>query len=301
MKPVFDDPADEAQAFQWGRDTALVRKGLRDLAYLPKGRCAWNMTLAAAAYAARRLVTERVERRPALTADLNLWAAMHGAPPSARYVELGRDALVLWHGTSAQRAEGIRTRGLMHKRGVWATSDPLIAHGFTRGRSRAFRAGSAMICLVMSKNEWDGRASLDSETIARFHESVPPECVEYILWGDRIEFCGPRRARSPGSWGAARFKKQHGRWVPTSRPPVRLDARRSYRDLDEWLALSIRRIGETLGTFAAVEVFSSLYATIDPWDALTHRQVFDAIDRLCGRGRRIVGQIRLFSLADPDG
>jgi hypothetical protein len=90
--------------------------------------------------------------------------------------------------------------------------------------------------------------------------------------------------------------------VPRSKPPVRLDARRSYSDLDEWLTLSIRRIGEALGTFAAVEVFSSLYATIDPWDALTHRQVFDAIDRLCGGcKRRIVGKIRLFSLADPDG
>ncbi len=301
MKPVFDRPTGGAETSHWHKDSSLARKGFRDLAYLPKGRCAWNMTLAAAAYAARRLVRERIEQRPALTADLNLWAAMHGAPPSARYNDLGSDALVLWHGTSAQRAEKIRTRGLMHKRGVWATTDPLIAHGYTRGRSQAFQAGSAMICLVISKNEWDGRASLDSETIARFHESVPPECVEYILWSDRIEFRGQRKARSPGSWGAARFKKHRGRWVPQSKPPVRLDARRSYSDLDEWLTLSIRRIGEALGTFAAVEVFSCLYATIDPWDALTHRQVFDAIDRLCGRGGRIVGKIRLFSLADRDG
>jgi hypothetical protein len=276
----------------WHKNSKLVRKGYKDLAYLPRGRSAWNMTLSAVAFSARRHVGG------AASADLNLWAAMHGCPPSARYEELGAERLALWHGTSAVRAGKIRDHGLAHKRGVWAATDPRIAHGYTRGRSRAFQAGSAMVVVVINKVEWAGRADREHAEIARFHESIPPECVEYILWSDRIEFCGERKARGPKPWGKAHLKKDGRRWVPRSRPPVRLDGQRSYSDLDEWLELSVRRILATLGTVAAIEVFSSLYATIDPWRALEHRQVFDALERLCGEGRVGPRGMRRFSLRE---
>ena len=81
---------------EWRKRRKLARGGWKDLAYVPRGRCQWNMTLAAQAYS---LLRQRVARP-----DLNLWAAMHACPPSARYVELGPNALVLWHGTSAERA-----------------------------------------------------------------------------------------------------------------------------------------------------------------------------------------------------
>ncbi|MGB2823961.1 MAG: hypothetical protein WBF17_23480 [Phycisphaerae bacterium] len=280
---------DEAET-DWQKNAPLVRKGFRDLAYLPRGRSAWNATLAALAFSARRQLTGR--------ADLNLWAAMHGCAPTARYQELGGDALVLWHGTSARRAERIREFGLMHKRGVWAATEPRIAHGYTRGRSRAFRAGSAMIVVVIDRNEWDSRATREAPDIARFHESIPSECIEYVLWSDRIEFVGRRKAPAPKPWGVARFKKHGGRWVPRSRPPVRLDAERSYGDLDGWLDESIRRIGRTASDRAAIEVFSSLYATIDPWQALEHRRVFDALERLAGPGRMARGGLRVFPLRE---
>jgi hypothetical protein len=280
---------------EWHKNAALVREGFADLVYLPRGRCAWNATLSAFAYSARRALAG------AEAADLNLWAAMHACPPSARYEQLGDDRLVLWHGTSAQRAEKIRQHGLFSKGGVWAATEPRIAHGFTRGRSQAFGAGSAMIVLVISKDEWAGRAEAESDHIARFHQAIPPECIEYILWGDRIEFCGRRKAAGPKPWGVARFKRVGGRWVPHSRPPVRLDAQRSYGNLAEWLDASVRRILQTLGSASAGEVFSSLYATIDPWQALEHEQVFDALERLCGGGRPGRGGIRRFALAEGRG
>jgi hypothetical protein len=280
---------DDAEV-HWRKNAALVRRGFRDLEYLPAGRSAWNATLAALAFSARRHLAGR--------ADLNLWATMHGCAPSGRYAELGADALVLWHGTSAKRAERIRELGLAHKRGVWAASEPRIAHGYTRGRSRAFQAGSAMVVLVIDRNHWDGRATRESPDIARFHQSIPAECIEYILWSDRIEFLGRRKARPARCWGVARFKKHDGRWVPRSRPPVRLDGERSYSDLDGWLDASIRRIGQALKAPAAVEVFSSLYATIDPWRALEHRRIFDALERLAGRGRTARGGLRVFPLCE---
>ena len=280
----------------WAKRTRLVREGFGDLVYLPRGRVTWNMTLAALAYSARRLVREQIDHRPALSADLNLWAAMHGAPPSASYEQLGKDALVLWHGTSAVRAEKIREHGLKCRGGVWATTEPRIAHSFTRGRSRAFQAGSAMICLVLDKNAWDGPASLESDRIVQFHNDIAPELVEYILSDDRIDFVGAAKARTPKSWGVARFKKRSGKWLPVSKSPVRLDAGRSYSDLPSWLDVSIERIMATLGCAAASEIFSSLYATLGPWDALPHRQVFDAIDRLCQLRKRAPNRTQLFGL-----
>ena len=155
-----------------------------------------------------------------------------------------------------------------------------------------------MIVLLISKDEWDARASREAPDIARFHESIPRECIEYVLWRDRIEFLGPARARGPKPWGVARFKKARGRWVPRSRPPVRFDGENAYADLDGWLELSVRRILATLAAASAVEVFSSLYATIDPWEALEHRQVFAALERLCGPGRSGGGGIRRFALGE---
>jgi hypothetical protein len=78
---------------------------------------------------------------------------------------------------------------------------------------------------------------------------------------------------------------------------VRLDGERSYSSLSTWLDASVERIMGALGCAAAADIFSSLYATIDPWDALEHDQVFDAIERLCRPIRRRVHQVRLFRLA----
>ena len=97
----------------------------------------------------------------------------------------------------------------------------------------------------------------------------------------------------------ARFAKRHGRWVPQSRPPVRFDAERTYEDLAGWLELSVRRVLKTLGAASPIEVFSSLYATIDPWEALEHGEILAALERLCGRPRQKRGGMKHFSLKDP--
>jgi len=118
--PLFD----LEKKTDWRPNRELVRSGFKDLKYLPQ--TGWNATLAAHTYAARRKIT----RFP----NLNLWAARHNCPASARYDELGDDTIVLWHGTSSTRAEKIAEFGLFHKRGLWTTLNPQIAHGYTRGR-----------------------------------------------------------------------------------------------------------------------------------------------------------------------
>jgi len=289
MAGLPSDHLPPEQATVWRKDRKLRKQGFADLQYMPPGRCEWNATLAALAFSARQ--------RIAGEADLNLWAAMHACAPSARYEQLGRDGLTIWHGTSALRATKIREVGLFSKRGVWGATDPVVSHGYTRWRSRIGQAGAAMIVFVVSKDEWDSRATPETEVIARFHERIPPECIEYIIWPDRVEFVGAERARSPRPWAAAPFKRSGGKWVPRSRPPVRFDGGRDYSSLKEWLDLSVVRVLETLGVAAGIELFASLYATIHPWEALPHRDVFDALDRLARPGSNLPGGISSFVLA----
>lgn len=274
----------------WRKNRRLVRDGFSDLEYLPRSQPGWNATLAAHAYSARRQI--------AGTADLNQWAAMHGCPASARYRELGKNALVLWHGTTAARAERIAQSGLFHKRGVWAALEPKIAHGFSRARARDNRAGSATVVVLLDSRLVRPGVHYDLEAaeVLRFHAALPPESIEYILWDERIEFVGAQKAQLPKPWSVARFKKKEGRWVPLSRPPVRFDDEHVYSDMEEWLHLSIERTLSTLGSACAIEIFSSLYSTIAPWEALEHTAIFNALERLCYVSRHKRG-IRQFSLA----
>ncbi len=277
------------QETDWPKNRRLVRDGVRSLEYLPRSRTGWNVTLAAYSYSVRRQV--------ARACDLNQWAVMHGCPASARYRELGESALVLWHGTTARRAEQIERYGLFHKRGVWTTLEPKTAHGFSRSRGRAYGAGSAAVVLLLDGREVRPGVHYDVDTaeVFRFHSALPAESIEYILWDDRIDFLGEQEVIQPKPWGVARFKKSSGRWVPLSRPPVRFDGGHTYDDLDGWLHLSIERILSALGSAATVEVFSTLYATIEPWEALPHEAIFGALERLCHPSRHRRG-VELFSL-----
>ena len=287
-----DQPADllgEGEE-SWQKNRKMVKRGYSDLVYLPRSKAGWNATLAALAF------SQRLNR--AGHADLNEWAVMHGAPGSSRYAELGESALVLWHGTSDERARRIGEVGLFHKRGMWATSEPRIAHGYTRWRTRQYGVGSATVVLVLDRSEIEEGVhySHDSEVIYRFHSGVDSHHIQYIIWGDHLEFRGDERAAEPSPWGRGRFKRQGGKWVPLSRPPVRLDEGSRYADFDEWLTQSITRILRRLGEATAVEVFSSLYATLDPWRALEHESILTRLEELCAGRRNIGGSIR-FSLS----
>jgi hypothetical protein len=192
------------QETDWSKNRPLVRQGFKDLEYLPRSRAGWNATLAAYAFSARR--------RIAGTADLNRWAVMHGCPASARYAELGRNAFVLWHGTSAARAGQIAQYGLFHKRGLWTTLEPRIAHGYTRSRAHHFGAGSATVVLLLDRREIQAGVHYDEEgpDTFRFHSGLSPDHIEYLLWDDRIEFLGSQKAEQPKPWGRSRFKKKEG-------------------------------------------------------------------------------------------
>jgi hypothetical protein len=268
-----------AEPLEWKKNKAQVRAHRADLAYLP--RAGWDATLAAYAYAA-------AQARGA--ADLNVWATLNGAAASARYAALGPSAVVIWHGTSAARVGSVLEKGLRtaDDGAVFGALDPTTSHSYTRRRAeiqmQAGQAGSAMLCLLFSREEleqrfhWQPRAGE-----VRIPARVPGEFVEYILWSDRVEFRGAIRASEPRPLGQYRFKKRGGAWVPMTKTPARFDGEHTYATRGEWLELAVRRVLGVLGQAAAVEVFAAVYAMVEPWEAVAHEEIIETLERVCGR------------------
>jgi hypothetical protein len=277
----------------WKKNKKLIAQGFRDLEYLPKARGGWDCSLASLAYGVRT----SIENRPH---DLNSWAARHCVAPSARYEALGPDALVLWHGTSKERADKIAEHGLFHKKGLWTTLDPTIAHVFCRGRSDRFGTEGAVVCIVLDSSEFVEGRDFDYEgagTVLRFHYGLPPDVVEYVLVREEIRFVGAGRARRPSPWRRADFEKRSGHWVPAQRPPVWYTDSASYASVEEFAEVCVDRLLEELGEVTALEVFSTLYASVRPWDVLSHRDIFDLISRRCVPSRQR-GKRQLFAAAE---
>jgi hypothetical protein len=221
--------------------------------------------------------------------DLNAWAARHGLHASARYAQLGEGALVLWHGTTRGRAEKVITHGLFHKRGLWTARPPAIAHSYCRGRAARYGAEGAMVCIILDGAALTAGRDYTPEKggeIIRFHGGLPPAAVEYVLLADRARFTGSERPRSPRPWPGGRFKRGDGGWVPVQVPPVRYDAAGSYSTLEESVQICLDRLLGELGEVTALEVFSVLYAAVQPWDALRHRDVLALVADRCAPGRR---------------
>lgn len=264
----------------WKKNKRLLKEGFADLEYVPVERCGWDCTVASLAYAARLRLGKRIP-------DLGAWAVRHGLPASSRYAELADKALVLWHGTSETRALQIEEHGLFSKGGVWATINPFISHGFCRSRADRFGAEGAVICLVLDRDTIVEGADyeMEGDEIYRFHHRIGPAAVEYILTREQIRFTGTARAMGLSPWPSARFKRQEGDWVPLQKAPVRYSEGASYSSVPEFLTLCAQRLIEELGEVTALEVFSTLYACIRPWDALRHEDVIELLES-CTPARR---------------
>lgn len=262
----------------WKPNRKLVAEGFRDLEHVPRERAGWDATLSCLAYGMRM----DIERG---TPDLNEWAARHGVPASGRYEELGRNALVLWHGTSRERVERIAVHGLFHKKGLWTERHPGVPHSFCRSRSERFGTEGAVACLVLDSSELVEGRDFEADVkdnVVRFQHGLPPEVVEYVLVHEEIRFTGQGRARRPAPWPGARFRKREGRWAPVRKSPVAYSKEHSetaaYSTPREFACISIERLLEDLGEVTPLEIFSTVYAAVDPRDAITHREIIEIME-----------------------
>jgi len=279
---------------RWRPNRRLVADGYADLEWVPHGRTGWDFTLACLAYGMRM----DIERRPP---DLNAWAARHGVPAAGRCAELGGDALVLWHGTTRERADRIVEHGLFHKRGLWTARHPAIPHSFCRGRSERFGGEGAVVCIVVDARDVPGEAEFETDNVVRFHHGLPPDVVEFVLVRDEIRFTGAERSREPAPWPGESFVRREGDWTPARRSPVRYSDDLSFSTPAGLAAICLDRLLGELGEASALEVFSCIYAAVRPSEAVPHRDILALLAGSCVEGRRH-GKWRTFARRpDPDG
>jgi hypothetical protein len=158
----------------------------------------------------------------------------------------------------------------------------------------------AVLCLVLDIRDFVPGRDFEAErneNVIRFHHGLPPDVVEYVLVHEEIRFTGPTRARlSP--YPEARFKKRTGKWVPVQKSPVRYSRSAVYSDPQEFLRVCTERLLEELGELTALEIFSAVFAAVDPWDVVTHRDILDTIERRCVPNRQ-VGKWRTLRAREP--
>jgi hypothetical protein len=272
--------------------------GFRDLEYLPRETSGWDMTLAALAYGARLDIS-------GVQPDLNAWAFRHGLPGSARFAEMGERAVVLWHGTSRERAENIAEHGLFHKGGVWTARHPSMAHQFCRARAGEAEGEGAMVCVVLDRGELVGGRDFHIESgeglnqVVVFHGKLSADVVEYVLLKDSMRFAGPERTKDRPR-PSARFKKSHGEWVPVQKAPVRLPDGGEYSSAGEFSALCLSALLGELGAVAPIEIFSAIYSLVEPREVLEHGDVIELVERNCREARKR-GKFTTYRAAGGDG
>jgi len=273
----------------WKRSKSDLAHDFPDLAFVPRGKSAWDCTLAGLAYGVRMDI-------PQALPDLNAWAARHGIPGSKLYETLGDAAMVLWHGTSRQRAEKITEHGLFHKRGLWAARHPNVPHSFCRMRSDRFGTEGAMVCLVLDRTQLTEGRDFQVETngnIVRFHHGLPPDVVQYVLIREEIRYAGSGQASESRPWPGARFKHSSGQWLPLQRSPVRFSESQTFSTLPEYERLCICKILNELNGASPLEVLSALYSLVTPWESLRHGDILELLESLSSQTRS-AGKWKLF-------
>jgi len=215
---------------------------------------------------------------------------------SASFAGLDPSALVLWHGTSRERANKIAEHGLFHKKGLWTARHPTIPHGFCRMRSDRFGTEGAVVCLVLDRDRLIEGRDFEVEpngNVFRFQHGLPPEVVEYVLVREEIRFTGSKRASSPKPWPKARFKHSSGLWKPAQQPPVRFSQSESFSTLSEYLRLCVSRLLNELDGATPIEVLSVLHALVEPSDCLRHSEIIELLDSVSARTRK-AGKWKVF-------
>jgi hypothetical protein len=273
----------------WKRRKKVLTRSFPDLEFVPPGRSAWDCTLSCLAYGMRMDM-------PGAVPDLNAWATRHGVPGSESYARLRDAAMVLWHGTSRERADKIVEHGLFHKKGLWTARHPAVPHMFCRRRSEHSGTEGAVVCLVLDKSQLLEGLDYEvepNENVVRFQHGLPPEVVEYVLVREEIRFVGTERASDLGPWPKARFKRYSGQWRPVQKAPVRFSESESFSTLTDYERLCISKLLRELNAVTPLEVLSVLFSLVDPWESLRHDDIVDMLHSMSSLIRRI-GRWRVF-------
>jgi hypothetical protein len=223
--------------------------------------------------------------------DLNEFATLFGAAPSALHARTRGRNLVLWHGTSVARAEKILEHGFAHFKGVWMDEQTGIPFAFAQDRARQFDAKPAICVSVIDLDLF--REGQDfyweaGEHVVVFRHEVPPWVVQYLITSQGIRFVGETRAQGPAIQPRVRFVKRDGGWAVPSQNPVLFRGKEPFRTTGEWLPLFCRHYLTTYGEADPVEIFTAVYASIHPQEAISRKDMLGCLVAHCAGvgGRR---------------
>jgi hypothetical protein len=254
------------------------RLKLDDLLRGPKWE--WDFLHIAEAYAARQQREGDV--------SLNEFAVGHGGLASALYEETREHNLVLWHGTSVERAEKILEHGFFHYRGVWMALNTSTPLGFARNRAAQSEGRPAILISVIDLDVYVPGVHFDLTNDVRFRDDVPPEVIQYVLTDRDLRFVGRGRVRKYRHAAKARFVHRDGRWVAPTQNPAIFDAQsdETYRTSNEWLDLKLRQFFAARDRATPLEAFCAVYATCNPTQAIPRDTVAQWLAANCEiRGR----------------
>ena len=251
-----------------------LRRKLTQLPYARGRRYGWDLTLTALAYQAQQ------QRDP--NPSLNDFATRHGADSSALYENTRGHNLVFWHGTSLERAEKICQHGFAHFKGVWMDQSTQVPFKYAQSRAQRHEARPAILVSVIDTDRCTEGLDYHWEAsghIVVFQHDLPPDVVQYLVTDETFSFVGSASCSDCRPTRRARFARRGGCWVTPGTNPAYYDRERRYRSLHEWLDFFVADLLHNHGPLHAVEIFSAIYANAIPTDAVSRRDVVEAIVR----------------------
>lgn len=115
--------------------------------------------------------------------------------------------LLLWHGTTAERAQAILQDGFCRLKGTWMTENARQAHSIAHFQAKRWKGLPAILISVVDfrqlKEETDFEVESPGVYVFRFR--VSPKVIQYLLTPDGLQMVGrakhPRRRKGRGLGG----------------------------------------------------------------------------------------------------
>jgi len=100
--------------------------------------------------------------------------------------------LLLWHGTTVERAQSILQEGFCRPKGVWMTEDASQAHSIAHFQAKRWKNLPAILISVIDLKQLKEGADFEVESpgVYVFRFRVPPEVVQYLLTPDGLQMVG---------------------------------------------------------------------------------------------------------------
>ena len=132
---------------------------------------------------------KQAERNSDLT--LEEFAISHGIQPEflRRFIDLGKNTITLWHGTTVDKAKRIMREGFKKQRKIWFTQNPDIACGVAKNRAKQRGKAPVVFCCEINLYKYSNFEKTKSEIYAFNHTYIARDVIQSVshLEEDELE------------------------------------------------------------------------------------------------------------------